>query len=51
MELDDALKIQKQTRLLKIRLGLSGFLGIIGMKIIGLPGLLFGFFGGMLATK
>lgn len=37
--------------MLKIRLGVSGFLGAIGMKILGIPGLIFGFFSGMIATK
>lgn len=32
-------------------MGISGFFGAIGLKILGLPGLIFGFFGGMIATQ
>jgi hypothetical protein len=50
VELDQAVEQQKKNRILKIRLGVSGFLGVFGMKILGLPGLIFGFFSGMMAT-
>ena len=43
--------MQKKNRLLKIRIGVSGLLGALGMKILGIPGLIFGFFGGLIATK
>ena len=36
---------------MKIRLGVSGFLGALGMKIMGLPGLIVGLFAGYGATK
>jgi hypothetical protein len=38
-------------RLLKIRLVVSGFLGAIGLKLLGLPGLIIGFFGGLASTS
>ena len=36
---------------MKIRLGVSGFLGVLGLKILGIPGLIAGLFTGMLATR
>lgn len=50
-ELDEAALQQNRNRILKIRMGISGFLGALGMKILGLPGLIFGFFGGMITTQ
>jgi hypothetical protein len=37
--------------LLKIRVGVSGFLGLFFGKLFGIPGMIFGFFGGLAATK
>ncbi len=51
IELDQASEQQKKNRILKIRLGVSGFLGAFGLKILGIPGLIFGFFSGMIVTQ
>ena len=36
---------------MKIKLGFSGVLAALGLKIIGLPGLIAGFITGMIITK
>ncbi len=51
IELDQASKQQYKNRILKIRLGGSGFLGAFGLKILGIPGLIFGLISGMVATQ
>lgn len=47
MELVEAQQIQKKTRLLKFRMAVSGFFGMLGYKILGLPGALMAFLFGM----
>lgn len=42
VELQEANKIQQKTRMMKIRLAVSGFFGALGYKILGFPGFLFG---------
>ena len=51
VELEKAAEIQHQNRILKIRLGVSGFLAAFGLKILGLPGMIFGFFSGMIVGR
>jgi hypothetical protein len=36
-----------QTRMMKIKLGLTGFLGGLGYIFFGLPGMMAGFVGGL----
>lgn len=36
---------------MKIRLAFSGILGLIGMKVLGFPGMVAGFFTGLYSTK
>lgn len=50
-ELEEAAEQQHKNRILKIRLGMSGFFAAFGLKILGLPGLIFGFFSGMMVTR
>jgi len=50
-ELGEAAKMQKHNRIMKIRLGVTGIFGAIGMKIFGIPGLIAGLFTGFAATK
>ena len=38
----EAKEIQHKTRLMKIRMAVSGFFGALGYKILGLPGLVIG---------
>lgn len=35
--------MQSKTRMLKFRMAVSGFFGMLGYKILGLPGMLMGF--------
>lgn len=51
VELEKAAEIQHKNRILKIRLGMSGFLAAFGLKILGLPGMIFGFFSGMIVGR
>jgi hypothetical protein len=50
VELQQANELQKKTRLLKFRMAVSGFFGMLGYKIMGLPGLFMGLFFGAKTT-
>lgn len=41
-ELTDAAQIQMQSRLARIRLGITGIIALIGYSILGIPGMIFG---------
>lgn len=41
-ELDQAKIIKNKTRMMKFRAAIGGFFGVLGYKILGLPGMLFG---------
>ena len=45
-ELEEAKGIQSQTRRMKFRMAVGGFFGALGYKILGLPGMIMGFFFG-----
>ena len=51
VELDETKILQKKNWILKLRMGVSGFLGGFGFKLFGVPGLIMGFFGGMISTR
>jgi hypothetical protein len=36
---------------MKIRLGVTGFLGALGLTILGIPGMILGLFAGIGATR
>jgi hypothetical protein len=48
--LETAAQIQMRTRLLKIKLGITGIIATIGYGILGLPGLIAGSIFGLFKT-
>lgn len=36
---------------MKIRLGITGIFSVIGLKVLGFPGMIAGFITGLIATK
>ena len=50
VELTEAQKIQNQTRLMKIKLGVTGIFAALGLKFLGIPGMIAGFFGGLVTV-
>jgi hypothetical protein len=51
VELSEAVKLKNQGRLMKIRMGVSGIFSLIGLKVLGFPGMIAGFLTGLIATK
>lgn len=50
-ELEEASQVRLRRRLMKIRLGVSGILGTIGLAIMGIPGAILGLVGGFKLNK
>jgi hypothetical protein len=50
-QLTEAAVLQNKTRMMKLRLAVSGFFGGLGYKILGLPGMLMGLLFGYKSTS